>query len=236
MKRIFSIIGILFFTLTVSAQVGLRRNDFSIGASGGYTLNSMSFYPGIRQRMKGAPMFGFATRFICEKYFALICGVQGEVNYTTLGWTENIDDGSGNTFSRDIHTIQVPLLMHLGFGREVKGFKGFIVAGPQFGFILGTKDHRGGGEWDISHRPGGVTYQYDHPLDRKFDYGIAAGLGVEFSSVAGHFALEGRFYYGLGDLYDNSKRGYFGRSANMTIYAKLTYLFDIIKTKNCVRK
>lgn len=236
MRRIHSIIIMLLFVLSASAQVGQHRREFSVGATGGYTLNTMSFYPGIRQKMKGAPMFGFATRFICEKYFAMICGVQAEVNYTLLGWKENIDDGSGNTFSRDISFIQVPLLMHVGFGREVKGFKGFITAGPQFGIALGSKDHRGGGEWHPEMRPGNVTYQYDNPIDRKFDYGIAAGLGIEHSSVAGHFILEGRYYYGLGDLYDNSKHGYFGRSANMTIYAKLTYLFDIIKTKNCVRK
>lgn len=236
MKKITIFILALLPFVTALAQVGERRTDFSVGATGGYTLNTMSFYPGIRQRMKGSPMFGFATRFICEKYFTCIAGVQAEVNYTNLGWTENIDDNSGNTFSRDIHFIQVPLLMQMGWGREVKGFKFVFMAGPQFGIALGSTDHRGGGEWDISNRPGHVVYQYDHPIDRNFEYGIAAGLGVEFSSIAGHFILEGRYYYGLGDIYDNSKKGYFGRSANMTIYAKLTYLFDIIKTKNCVRK
>jgi hypothetical protein len=81
-----------------------------------------------------------------------------------------------------------------------------------------------------------VTHQYGRELDNKFDYGIAAGLGLEVSTALGHFILEGRYYYGLGDAFDNSKKGYFGRSANQTIYAKLTYLFDIIKTKNCQRK
>lgn len=110
------------------------------------------------------------------------------------------------------------------------------MAGPQFGFLIGDKANYGGDTWDTSKRPQGVVYQYTHDPDRWFDYGIAAGLGMEISSSIGHFILEGRYYYGLGDAYDNSKKGYFSRSANQTIQIKLTYLFDLIKTKNCVRK
>jgi hypothetical protein len=44
--------------------------------------------------------------------------------------------------------------------------------------------------------------------------------------------LEGRYYYGLGDIYGNSKRDFFGRSNNNAIVVKLTYLFDIMKTNN----
>ncbi len=43
--------------------------------------------------------------------------------------------------------------------------------------------------------------------------------------------LEGRYYYGLGDIFKNTKKDYFGRSGNSSITVKLSYLFDIIKTK-----
>ena len=65
------------------------------------------------------------------------------------------------------------------------------------------------------------------PIKNKFDYGITAGLGVEFSSAIGHIMLEGRYYYGLSDMYGNSKRDVFARSANGTIMAKMTYLFTV---------
>ena len=68
-------------------------------------------------------------------------------------------------------------------------------------------------------------------VDNKVDYGITGGLGVELSTPIGHFLLSGRYYYGLGDVFDNSKKGTFTRSAHQTIVAKLTYLFDIVKTK-----
>jgi hypothetical protein len=48
----------------------------------------------------------------------------------------------------------------------------------------------------------------------------------------GHFILEGRYYYGLGDIYGNSKSDYFGRSNFGQIVIKMTYLFDLIRTKN----
>jgi hypothetical protein len=44
--------------------------------------------------------------------------------------------------------------------------------------------------------------------------------------------VEGRYYYGLGDIYKNSKSDYFSRSNFGQIVIKATYLFDIIRTKN----
>lgn len=217
---------------TASAQVGDARNDFSVGVTAGYTMTKMDFMPRIKQKNMGAPMFGFAARYVCEKYFTTVCGVVAEVQMAKLGWEEIIEDGTGNTYKRDLNYVQVPILMQMGWGRERKGFKFLFEAGPQLGYYISGKEHKGGGEWNTSLRPNHVTHQYGREPDNKFDYGITAGLGLEFSSPIGHFLLQGRYYYGLGDIYDNSKRGYFSRSAHQTIGVKMTYLFDIVKTKN----
>ena len=47
----------------------------------------------------------------------------------------------------------------------------------------------------------------------------------------GHFLVEGRYYYGLGNIYGDSKRDYFGSSNFGTITVKLAYLFDIVRTR-----
>ena len=74
-------------------------------------------------------------------------------------------------------------------------------------------------------------------VENKVDYGISAGLGLEFSHPkVGHFLLEGRYYYGLGNLYGNSKRDYFAISNQQTIMVKLSYLFDVFKTRNPIIK
>lgn len=222
----------LSFACQVQAQVGERRNDFAIGLNGGLTLSSMDFVPKIKQGNKISPNFGFTARYVCEKYFATICAVMMEVDYANMGWKETIDDGTGNTYERGFSYVQVPLLMQLGWGKEQKGAKFVLEAGPQFGYWFSENEKRGGGEWNTAYRPNGVTYQYDHSPDNKFEYGIAAGAGLELSTSFGHFILVGRYYYGLGDVYDNSKKGYFGRSANQAIMVKLTYLYDLVKTKH----
>ena len=71
------------------------------------------------------------------------------------------------------------------------------------------------------------------PVEKKFDYGIAAGLGAEWSMRRiGHILLEARYYYGLGNIYGNSKKDFFGKSNNSNIIIKITYLYDIVKNKN----
>ena len=70
------------------------------------------------------------------------------------------------------------------------------------------------------------------PVEHKIDYGIVAGIGMEYTiPKVGHFLLDGRYYYGLGNIYGDSKRDYFAKSNLSNIVVKLTYLFDITKTK-----
>lgn len=216
-------------TITLHAQVGEKRTNFAIGGNFGGVLNSMSFQPSIKQSQQFGTTFGLTGRYISEKYFTCICGLQVELNYTTLGWKEDIEE-SNDTYNRTIPYIQMPLLMQLGWGKEEKGCKFLFEAGPQFGYCLGYTEHKSE-PFMMDHRPNNVTRQYGMDIDNKFDYGITAGLGLEHSSAIGHFILSARYYYGLGDIFDNSKKGYFGRSANQTICVKLIYLKDITKTK-----
>ena len=123
------------------AQVGEHRHDLSIGFTGGYTMNTMDFVPKIKQTQKGSPMIGFASRYVCEKYFTTICAVELEVLYNNLGWKEVIEDGSGNTYKRDWHFIEMPILMQMEWGRERRGLKFIFEAGPQVGFYLSGKEH-----------------------------------------------------------------------------------------------
>ena len=223
--------------LSIQAQVGEGRNDLTIGVNGGYVMNRISFNPTIKQAWKGGQTYGVTLRYTCEKYFAAICALQAELNYANLGWQEIIET-SDDTYKRDMHYIQVPLFARMAWGRERKGAQFFILVGPQIGFCLGETGHRGG-EWSaqtLSLRPNHVTSQYDLAIQRKFEYGIAGGAGVEIiTRHAGHFLLEGRYFYGLSDIFNNSKKDPFGRSANGAIYIKASYLFDLIRTKGVKR-
>lgn len=233
MKRLFSLICILAACSAVHAQVGEPRQDLSIGASGGYLLNKVSFNPTIKQDFHTGTTFGVTLRYTCEKYFSALCALQAEVNYTEMGWKENIET-SEDTYERQINYIQIPLLANLGFGRERGGAKGFIVLGPQIAFCINEQEKKSG-EWSeetLSKRPNQIIEQYDLKVQKKFEYGLTGGAGLDLSTRSGHhFLLEGRYYYALSDIFNNSKKDPFGRSANGAIIIKASYLFDIIKTK-----
>lgn len=84
---------------------------------------------------------------------------------------------------------------------------------------------------NVIDRVSSISEQETMKVARRFDYGIAAGLGGEYVHPAvGHFLLEARYYYGLGNIFASSKRDYFSRSNFGHIVIKATYLFDIMRT------
>lgn len=222
--------------LAAHAQVGQPRTDFAVGVNGGYLINRVSFTPTIKQKWKGGETFGISLRYTCEKYFSAICAVAAEVNYSNLGWHEFIET-SDDTYSRDIRYVQIPLFARMGWGRERRGLQFFFQVGPQVGFCLSETEHRSGPWSDatLRLRPNYVTEQYDLEVQNRFEYGLTGGIGVELSTRPGHFLLEGRYYYGLSDMFHNGKKDSFGRSANGAIIVKLSYLFDLVRTKGEIK-
>jgi hypothetical protein len=161
------------------------------------------------------------------------------------------DETQTLNYARKINYIQVPLLARLGWGRERSGFQFFIQLGPQVGFYMNDQVESNFDVHDPAFNPVIIDgkyspeYQYANKrvshvvaqdtlaVENKIDYGIDLGAGLEFSNRhLGHFIVEGRYYYGLGNIFGNTKRDYFGRSNFGSIIVKFTYLFDIIRTKN----
>lgn len=242
------IVFVLLFSCAtvVSAQIGQHRNDFSIGVNGGYTLSNVGFTPKVTQSLLGGTTAGLSWRYVCEKYFSTICSIYGEVNYTQMGWKErilttdnqpviNAVSGLPEQYSRTLNYLQVPVFAHLAWGKEHSGMQFFFQLGPQFGYLLSEKTITNFNFKDrnTADRSNVVCAQDTMAVENKFDYGIAAGAGIELSvRRVGHFLLEGRYYYGLGNIYGDSKRDYFSKSNNSSIVVKLTYLFDVVRTKH----
>lgn len=235
--KIRTLFATLLFSASLHAQVGEIRNNFAVGVNGGYIMDKMSFNPTIKQDYHGGMTFGLTMRYTCEKYFSCVCALQTEVNYAQMGWKELIET-STDTYQRTLNYVQIPFLARLAWGKERRGVMGYIVLGPQVGFFLNDKAIRGTSdgsegwtEQTLYHRPNHVTQQYDLPVQNKFEYGITGGAGMEVNTGIGHFLLEGRYYYGLADVFHNSKKDKFGRSAHGAIVAKLSYLIDVNKKK-----
>lgn len=213
------------FSLTASAQLGKQRNNLAIGFNAGANYSNVSFQPTIKQNGLIGITGGLTGRYISEKYFAMICGAQVEINYSQRGWDEKFEElNDDRVYSREMTYIEVPFLAHLAFGKD-RGAQFFINLGPQVGFLLNDKEKREG-TWTTSQL---ASEQYGKKIENKFDYGIVGGGGLEIRTKAGNFLLEGRYYFGLADFYNNTKKDYFSRSAHTVISARLTYLFDIKK-------
>ncbi len=235
----------LAIPLALQAQIGQHRNEFSLGVNGGYVMSNIGFTPKVTQDYHGGMTAGLSLRYVCEKYFSTICSIHAEVNYSRIGWNERIyttDDkpvinattNQAETYVRDLNYIQVPFFAHLAWGKEQKGMQFFFQAGPQFGFLLNERTKT---NFDLAHanltdRSNTTVAQDTMKVENRFDYGIAAGIGVEYTVPhVGHFLLEGRYYYGLGNIFGDTKRDYFAKSNISNIVVKLTYMFDLSHTK-----
>ncbi len=240
-----------FIPLSLRAQVGEYRNEFAVGVNGGVTMSSVSFTPEVPQGQLIGKTAGITLRYTGEKYFKSICAIVAEVNYSQVGWKERIWDvndqpvvnaetGLEEAYSRIVDYIQVPVFARMGWGRERRGFQAYFQIGPQLGFYLSEKSEA---NFDVDHpntqdrvsRISGPAYSnmYHMPVENKLDYGIAAALGGEVSlPKLGHFMIEGRYYFGLGNIYGNTKRDFFGKSNMANIVIKATYLFDLVRSKN----
>lgn len=244
MKKIFTIILTIFCIATSKAQVGDYRNVFSIGAGGGYAMNTIGFMPKVLQKSHGGYSIGLTGRYTCEKYFTMLCAVQLEANITQLGWKEDIKTLSGSSvinpetgiaeqYQRDQTYLQIPIFAHLSWGKEYKGVNAFINIGPQIGISLGEKTKKNYNTPYISDTSGEgrtntIVAQESMPIENKFDYGIIAGAGIEIHlNHIGRIDIEGRYYYGLGNIYGDSKLDNFGTSNHSTIFIKLSYLHDL---------
>lgn len=204
-----------------SAQ-GHFRSRLFVGVHGGVDMSRVFFTPSVKEKMPLGATAGLMFRYVEESHF----GLQAEVNMAQRGWEENYDPTQLH-YRRTINYIDVPVLAHIYFGRRGRFFANI---GPQVSFCIGESTSA---NFDINN-PSSVpdfpayrqTAQLVRPVERKVDYGICAGMGAEFSITPRHaLALEVRFYYGLGHIFNVERNGTFRGANQMTLAGTLGYIF-----------
>lgn len=226
MKKILLISLLLLLVSLKSYSQNKFGSEWNIGLSFGTTYSSMSIVPSnakLNFGTKSIPQYqgGISLRYISEKNVGLI----GEVNYSQMGWKTKFPDEklAANKHQHILNYISIPILTHIYFGDKTRFF---FNLGPQLSILLNDKEKTNDAfdKWlSTADKNDYSTELYGLKAQKKIDYGITAGMGVEVRSGIGNFALEGRYYMGFGDIYDNSKRDPYSRSANRVISAKLTY-------------
>lgn len=232
-KKYIAILLSFFFAVNVISQDNEFKPEWNVGVGFGPTFTSVDFQSAMsktfRVNTKSEQQFfgGIALRYLSEKNLGFIV----ELNYSQQGWVQDFKEkdnpqyqGKGFEHSHKLNYFELPVLTHIYFGRKVR----FVInLGPKISYLASDSESMSksleeflaSGEANIDM----VTHQYYRKAERKIDYGLVGGLGLEFSTGIGSFLLEGRYAFGLGDIYSNSKADFFSRSANRVISAKLTY-------------
>ena len=140
-------------------------------------------------------------------------------------------EGTDFQYQRRFTYVQLPMLTHIFFGNN--RMKGFFNAGPELGYMIA---HSTSANFDYAHfadiegfpTANRHNEQLNLDINSRFDYGISAGLGMELSMTPRHsFSLEGRFYYGLRDVFSNHKKDPFSGSSGMSIMVTLGYFYQL---------
>lgn len=222
MRRI--LIFSMFFVIT-STLIGQSKfqPEWNVGVGFGTTFPTLSLEPAIKTKSLLRYQGGVSIRYMSEKNLGLI----GEINYSQQGWEQDFSKSHPNADYFHEHTldyIEIPILTHIYFGNKVRFF---VNLGPKISFLLSEKETMNQSlqddlASDVYGKSKYQTAQFGKSAETKFDYGLLFGGGLEFRSGIGHFALEGRYTLGLGDIYKSNKKE-FTRSANRVMSVKLTY-------------
>lgn len=219
--------GLLLFGGVGSAVAQTHyKPHLSVGFKGGMTMSEMSFSPSVKQSFTDGTTGAVTFRYVEEKLFGLIA----EFGWSQRGWKEKFEE-SPCRYSRALTYLHLPLLTHIYFGSP--RFKCFFNLGPEFAYMIGDKITSNFDYRDPYHAEGfptkaRMTEQLAMEVKNKFDYGIVGGFGIEFYvTPRNSVTLEGRYYFGLGNIFPAAKADTFSASRNTSIEIALGYNFRL---------
>jgi hypothetical protein len=218
---------ILFFLqpATMWAQRRIPK-ELSLGVIGGAVMSQMNFDASttMPQDMAKGYTCGVSARYIEEYHF----GLQVEALLTRRGYQDRFDEEYGDmSFKRSLTYLEVPVLSHIyfPFGKRDRS-EISVNLGPKFGVMLWDKTDSN--LPDDFGQAGSATYglqdaHHTMAVSNRFDYGIQAGLGYEFRfSPKVSLQLEGRYYFGLGNIFPDEKSDVFETSSNQHVMVVMT--------------
>ena len=225
LRSIAIVAAILVLTPAINAQTHYKPH-LSVGFKGGMTMSEMSFSPSVKQSFNNGTTGAVTFRYTEEKLFGLIA----EIGWAQRGWKEKFED-SPCQYSRSLTYLKLPLLTHIYFGSP--RFKCFVNLGPEFDFMISENissnfDYRDPLKAEGFPSEARMTQQMAMDIKNKFDYGITGGVGIEFYlTPRNSVTLEGRYYFGLGNIFPAATADTFSASRNTSIEITLGYNFRL---------
>lgn len=224
MRRL-AVFTMVMVALLVNAQAP-REHLIAVGGKAGATLSRLNFSPTVPQTMSPGMTAGVMFRYIAERNFGLV----GELNITQRGWKETFEE-SDYRYSHRFTYLELPILTHIYFGGN--RVKGFFNLGPELNVMLADGvssnfDYRGAADMEYFRNDPRHIEQMTMDVNNRLDYGICIGAGMEINLNVKHsLLLEGRFYYGLTDVFPNHKTDVFSASNPMSVMVTLGYFCNL---------
>lgn len=217
MRNTLVLITLFCFTqLAVYSQYTFTP-ETNLGLKIGGTTSRVGFDPKIDQDLKFGFIGGLVFKHISQKGL----GIQLEVNYLQVGWSEDLD--SINIYSRRLDYIQVPFMTHACIG---EGNVRFVLnAGPYLSFLVSDYER-------IDLLPAeeeNIYYRED--IEIPLEFGLCLGLGLAINTSIGIFQVEGRANLSLNNIFEENDATPFIVSQNQFAELTLSYLIDFRKIR-----
>lgn len=182
MKRYLILVTLIVSTISVATA------QMEVGVRGGFLTSSRSFKPDRKSSNVANTNYGLIFTCFGQKYL----GVQIEAALTQRGGKYMVGDSA---YKLTQQMVELPIMSQARI--SYKGVSLLLNVGPYFGYVLNQTE-------DITYQ--GVTTTTDikfiKTYDRRFQYGLTGGPGVNV--LLGPIAVQGevRYYYGLSHLYN----------------------------------
>lgn len=231
----------LFFSFQSWAQTTEKKQDstsidfqpyYRIGLKAGGNIAFANYSPSVFV----GPVFGAHSGVVAQFVSQPHLGIQGELNFTQMGWSEN--PPGLKPYQKTLGFIEMPLLTHLVFGK--KRWNYIFNIGFWCGYLITENEQN---NLPFFQDVVGYRYPNDHHgkfIDNAVQVGACGGLALKYKTNIGEFQVEARYVSVLTRNFDNSiefvqitpqttyeRRISFRNAENQAIKFSLAYLVDL---------
>lgn len=172
------------------------------GIKAGYTMSSVRFSPPVPNKRHVETNYdpGLMFKYFDTKYV----GFQTELYLSNRGFDKKLTDTIAQ--KRTNTYLEMPLFIQ--FRVSVSVIRFHLNLGPYFSYLLKAdveeRNFFANADEGIPDERVFKSYEFNILRDNRLDYGLLGGVGLSCDFRWGSFQVEGRFGFGLGDLYDTS--------------------------------
>lgn len=182
--RKLSYIIIMLFLLAGFAKTAEAQSPINFGIKGGLNLSNMS-------DGESDVRTGFTGGLVIDLGLPLMpLGIETGLYYSQKGVS---DEADGSTQTLKLDYLEVPVLAKFSLGPPGPISPSFVV-GPYAGYLLNS-------EFEGENEFGSGTVNLDDDTE-SVDFGLIAGVGVDFNLGLTKVNVQTRYGYGLVDAFD----------------------------------